>query len=146
MDKRTRAYKIYDAGIQALDPLEVPDNKALLLAVAAMIDFATKKPEKKKANYDKLLYNEQDVLATLNYDLEVTRHNMLNRQLKTMVLKDGDLDKFKTWFENSMYPWMKKNGVELTFSMLTRKYPEWLERARHYSGSGYETVASEGWR
>ena len=117
----------------------------LLKAIAAMIDFATAKPKPKEKA--KLLYNEKDVLGVLNYDLQVTRWGGLNAQLRRMTLQEDDLEKFTTWFAGSMYPWMQSKEVELTFSMLTRKYPEWLERARQYSGSGHDVSApSEDWR
>ena len=149
MDKRTRAYKIFQAGRATYGEEHTAFSMADrdLLAIAAMIDFATakKKPAKDK---DPLLFTEQDVLKAINYDLQVTRWGGLNAQLRRMSLKGDDLEKFKVWFDGSMYPWMKSKDIELTFSMLTRKFPEWLERARHYAGSGFDTSTPEesSWR
>jgi len=145
MRKNSRAYKIFEAGLETAEltgasSLTVND----LRSIAAMIAHATtpKKAKEKK----KLLYNEKDVLAVLNYDLEVTRYGSLNRQLGTLALKETDLEQFRTWFSEVMYPWLHSKDIELTFSMLTRKYPEWLEKARQYRGNGAVTTASEGWR
>ena len=145
MRKNSRAYKIYEAGVESVErEFLSPEDQALLKAIAAMIAKATEKkaPKEKK----KLLYNEHDVLRQLNYDLAVAKHGSLNRQLGTMALKETDLSQFKVWFEEVMYPWMHSKDVEFTYSMLSRKYPEWLEKARQYRGSGAVTAASEGWR
>ena len=144
MRKNSRAYKIYDAGFNEMDSIGscTAEEAAMLRAIAVMIDYATKKPVKEKK---KLLYNEHDVLKQLNYDLAVSRHGSLNRQLGTLALKEGDLEQFRLWFEEVMYPWLHNKNIELTYSMLTRKYPEWLEKARQHR-SASPTSIHEAWR
>ena len=150
MDKRTRAGKIYAAGLAAAgvdieEFSDVPEASdwEILVAIAAMIAEATKKPERKKKE---LLYNEHDVLRVLNYELAVTRHGSLNRQLGNMELRDDDLVLFEAWFRDVMYPWMQtKEDFAFTYSMLTRKYPEWLEKARQHSPASTATQTAS-WR
>ncbi len=144
MDKRSRTYKIYNAAmsIQAEWPAE---QDSLLQAIAAMLDYATAKrvPAKDKKP---LIYTEQDVIRQLSYDFSITRHGRLNGVLKTLSLEGEDLEKIRVWFSESMFPWMLENEVELTYSMLCRKYPEWLERARQYKGSAKAKASVTTWR
>tara|TARA_R110002020_G_scaffold207256_2_gene412649 strand:- start:4599 stop:5036 length:438 start_codon:yes stop_codon:yes gene_type:complete len=145
MRKNSRAYKIYEAGMDQLKISTEPEAAELVRAIAVMIAEATKPKEKKKQ--PPLLYNEGDVIKRLNYDLKVARHGGLNRQLRTLNLLPDDLDQFEAWFTGSMYPWLQGKDIELTYSMVVRKYPEWLERARQYSGSGHDvSTPSESWR
>lgn len=143
MRKNSRAGKIFQAGLDAIDECPDCDTEHLLAALAAMIDYATAKKVKEKK---KLLYNEHDVLRVLNYELAVTRHGSLNRQLGTMQLRDDDLPLFEAWFRDVMYPWMQsKEDFAFTYSMLTRKYPEWLEKARQYDGKSTPD-RTQSWR
>ena len=145
MRKNSRAYKIYEAGVEASDGLLMSETRAMLQAIAAMIAKATEKPKAKDKK--PLLYDEHAVLKQLNYDLAVTKHGSLNGQLRRMSLKETDLEQFKLWFEEVMYPWLHNKNVELTYSMLTRKYPEWLEKARQHRAIGTgPSNAAEGWR
>lgn len=144
MDKRTRAGKIYEAGLAESEHCLEPVNESMLKAIATMIDYATKKPKKKEKK--QLLYNEQDVLKVVNYDLKPTRWGGLNRVLSNLSLQENDLELFEVWFREIMYPWMHSKDIEFTFSMLTRKYPEWLEKARQYKGDKNVSASAEGWR
>lgn len=143
MRKNSRAYKIYEAGLAELDNIPNEQYAEYLKVAAAMIAEATKPKAKKEKK--PLLYNEHDVLKQLNYDLAVARHGSLNRQLGTMALKETDLEQFRLWFEEVMYPWLHNKNIELTYSMLTRKYPEWLEKARQHR-SASPTSIHEAWR
>jgi len=146
MDKRTRAGKIAAVGVEAYPDDNNNNNgidiHSLISSIAAMIDYATKKPVKKpKAP---LLYTERDVVEATGLTLTATRYGGLNAQLSRMSLLPDDLELFTVWFRDDMYPWMVSNAVIPTFSMLTRKYPEWLEKARLYEGTPDTT--KENWR
>lgn len=135
MNKRSRAWNIYEVGLEHHD-----GDNSLLLAIAAMIDYATKKPTKKKKS---TLYSEHDVIKATGQELSVTRYGVLQRQLGTMNLKDDDLELFSCWFSEVMLPWFHSKEVEFTYSMLCRKFPEWLEKARQHQPKQPET---KGWR
>ena len=147
MRKNSRAGKIYAAGVAEAEEIaggEISNEwHTMLSAMAVMIDHATakKKPEKKPP----LLFTEKDVLQALPIEVAVARHGGLNRQLGKLELLSTDLDQFITWFTESMLPWLQSKDVEFTYSMLVRKFPEWLERSRQYSGNASGN-ASEAWR
>lgn len=144
MDKRTRAYKIYQAGLDELPDLYQGDP-AILMAIAAMIDFATAKKKPKKKD-EKLPFTEADVLRELPLDLEVARHGSLNRCLGSITtLRQSDLPEFISWFTECMQPWLESKDIPFTYSMLVRKFPEWLEKARQHVGKGHEPEIS-AWR
>lgn len=142
--KKSVACRIYERGlVEVKNP--TPEQEVMLRAFAAMLREATK-PTKKAEKKPKppLLYTEADVLDSLDIEFHITRYGMLNRVLRTMNLQPDDLDYFTPWFNNSMLPWFKSKEVEVTISMLCRKYPEWLEKARQ-SGTPKEEQESN-WR
>lgn len=145
MDKRSRTYKIYKAGVEAYNATSgdapSPQSADMLVSIAAMLDFATKKPEKKDKETKKLLYTERDVIRCLNYDFTITKYGRLSGVLSNIKQRPEDLKKFTDWFNQSWYPWAQRNEVVLTYSMLCRKYPEWLEKAYQWSGCRSETTS-----
>ena len=144
---------VYEAGVPG------PTNQHdLLRAIITAIDYSDNHPvrKKKKKNCSHvcstdctverpMVYTEKDLLTTLPVELEVVRYGKLTRVLRCIALREGDLAAFETWFTESMYPWMQAQDVEFTYSMLCRKYPEWLEKARQYNGTVSGT-STENWR
>lgn len=118
----------------------------MLKVIAVMLDAAVNPPKKAKRK-PKLLYTELDILARLPVQLAVARHGGLNTRLRSMTLHDTDLDQFEIWFRESMYPWMlSKPDFQFTFSMLSNKYGEWLEKARQFRGDVTQGKKKEQWR
>ncbi len=151
MRKNSRAYKIYEAGLAEaealikedpeLGPVDHPEIKVL----AAMLDFATK--PKSTPKKPPLLFDEKKVLSALEMagiKLEVARHGRLNRNLRNCDLRPTDLELMVGWITTSMHPWLQSKDIELTYSMLCRKWPEWLERART-SKQGTPVNQTEAW-
>ena len=138
MRKNSRAHKIYEAGLAEVceEGLTLAEY-GLVKAFATMIAEATKPKAKKEK--PPLLFTEKDVLQALNYDLQVVKHGGLNRCLGQLVLKEDDLALFTAWFDEVMYPWMRSKEIEFTYSMLVRKFPEWLEKSRQHTGAVVKT-------
>jgi len=103
---------------------------ALLKAVATML---AESRSRTAAPAGKLPYTENNVISSMNYDLCVTTPGKLNEVISRIKHEPGDLDNFKLWFTAVHYPWAKINDVDITYQMVCRKYPEWLQRARKYA-------------
>lgn len=144
MDKRTKGGKLYAATLDQFPDADFSPSQLHLLQAIAFMLTEVKNPKKPKQA--PLLYTEHDVLGVLNYDLEVVRHGVLNRKLRTIELRDTDLEQFEVWFREVMYPWLHSKDIALTYSMLCRKYTEWLERARQYNGQSSAVQQEENWR
>ncbi len=154
MRKNSRAYKILGGGLAEVEVLTKGTSKLeeldeyedrILRAFGAMIDHATK--PKSTPKKPPLLFDEKKVLSALEtagITLEVARHGRLNRNLRNCDLRPGDLDLMVGWITTSMHPWLQSKDIELTYSMLCRKWPEWLERART-SKQGAPVNQTEAW-
>jgi len=150
MDGRTRVGRIYKAGLEGIeDGLHINiEDLPLLQALAAMIDYATKKPVRRKASDEpKLLYSEFDVLKSLTgVQIAVVKPGRLSKVLTGLSLKDDDLMQLRNWWQQSMLPWLQSKDIEVTYSMVCRKFPDWLGRARQWVNKPTTGTNLEQWR
>jgi len=156
--KNSRAGKLLATLPEGL--LVPTEQLALLQAVAIMLAQATKKritcthecdetcgkKVRKRADQPKLPFTEAELIAQLPTEIAVTRSGPLTNALLKLDLLPDDLSTFTVWFTESMFPWMQSKDIDFTYSMLVRKLPEWLERARQYGGTTSQERTTENWR
>lgn len=152
MDKRSRAYNIYKAGkveIGTAGSEGSVDN--LLSAIAAMIDYATRKPARKSTKPDvpKLGFQVADLLASCGANPDTTPGPLFGRVgalAQQLGVTPADVQALDVYMSAKGGAWYAENGVIITAPMVIKKLPEWLSAAREYGGGSVPAPAQESFR
>lgn len=138
MDKRTRAYRIYEVGVAAAEG--IPDRN-LLASIAAMIDHATRPPKRRSTEQKASSFHANKLLEPIDVPLDGTpqSYGRLNRLISTLGIKEEEIDDIAVYVHEKVKPWFDNKGAAWTISTVIRNLERWVNASRAYGGSNNQS-------
>ncbi len=136
---RKKELQLYDDACLILDDPQYPDEAhALLAAVCFAVVKNDRKPRKKVTEETKLTVTAQqfwEYLKKSGFGFNTTDYQFprLNKVLsKIHNLSTDDPEILRQYLLGCLEPWMNEKGMSLTWNLIVRKFPTYLENARSW--------------